>query len=123
MPRLVEILKGGEGVSHEQSKGALYLIIGAKGKSLLIKHNWNTFSLYPAVIEKETVVHNLETHHRDQVQYITVHVPVYLHLQVQYRYSTVQYSMVVHHLETHHRAQVQYITGTSNVQVQYSTVW
>ena len=45
VPCLVEILKGGEGVSHEQSKGALYLILGAKG------NNWNTFSLHPVVIE------------------------------------------------------------------------
>lgn len=78
IPHLITLLKGGEGVDHEQFKGALYLILGPKGKSLLIKHNWNTFAaLCPSVIEashsekpsiikvfsavQETVVHHLET--------------------------------------------------------------
>jgi len=78
VPHLIKLLKGGEGVNHEQFKGALYLILGPKGKSLLIKHNWETFAaLCPAVIEashsekpsiikvfsavQETVVHHFET--------------------------------------------------------------
>ena len=78
VPHLINLLKGGEEVSHEQFKGVLYLILGPKGKSLLIKHNWETFaSLLPAVLAarpsekpsiikvfsavQETVVHHLES--------------------------------------------------------------
>jgi proteasome activator subunit 4 len=78
IPHLIDLLRGGEGVNHEQFKGALYLVLGPKGKSLLIKHNWEAFAaLCPAVIEashsekpsiikvfsavQETVVHHLET--------------------------------------------------------------
>ena len=78
IPKLVDLLQGGSGVSHEQFKGALYLVLGPKGKSLLIKHNWETFAaLLPAVVQashsekpsiikvfsavQETVVHHLET--------------------------------------------------------------
>eukprot|EP00092_Neocalanus_flemingeri_P031411 GFUD01034116.1.p1 GENE.GFUD01034116.1~~GFUD01034116.1.p1 ORF type:complete len:1998 (+),score=527.07 GFUD01034116.1:71-6064(+) len=78
VPKLVELLKKDENISHEQFKGALYVILGSKGKSLLTKHNWETFAaLCPAVIEashsekpsiikvfsalQETVVHHLET--------------------------------------------------------------
>jgi len=78
VPKLVELLKKDENISHEQFKGALYVILGPKGKSLLTKHNWETFAaLCPAVIEAshsekpsiikvfsaviETVVHNFET--------------------------------------------------------------
>jgi len=78
VPRLVEMLKKDENISHEQFKGALYVILGLKGKSLLTKHNWETFAaLCPAVIEashsekpsiikvfsalQDSVVHHLET--------------------------------------------------------------
>ena len=52
LPRLVQLLKKTEDVSHEQFKGALYVVLGVKGKSILTKHNWEVFStLCPAVIE------------------------------------------------------------------------
>jgi proteasome activator subunit 4 len=39
-------------VSHEQFKGALFVLLGTNGKSFLIKHNWATFrQICPAVIE------------------------------------------------------------------------
>ena len=52
IPTLLQLLKKTEDVSHEQFKGALYVILGVKGKSILTKHNWEVFSeLCPAVIE------------------------------------------------------------------------
>jgi len=78
VPRLVDLLKKDDSISHEQFKGALYVVLGLKGKSILTKHNWETFAeLCPAVIEashsekpsiikvfsalQESVVHHLET--------------------------------------------------------------
>ena len=78
VPRLLELLQKTDEVSHEQFKGALYVILGVQGKSLLTKHSWEMFSqLCPAVIrashsEKpsiikvfsaliDVVVHNLDT--------------------------------------------------------------
>lgn len=78
VPRLVELLKKNDDISHEQFKGALYVILGLKGKSLLTKHNWESFAaLCPAVINashsekpsiikvfsalQDSVVHNLES--------------------------------------------------------------
>ena len=78
VPRLLELLMKSEQVSHEQFKGALYVILGVQGKSLLTKHSWEVFSqLCPAVIEAshsekpsiikvfgalvDVVVHNLDT--------------------------------------------------------------
>ena len=77
-PKLIQLLQKTEEVSHEQFKGALYVILGAKGKSLLTKHNWEVFAeLCPAVIEAshsekpsiikvftalvDTLIHNLDT--------------------------------------------------------------
>ena len=52
LPRLLELLKCGTGVSHEQFKGALFVLLGTNGKSFLTKHNWETFQqICPAVIE------------------------------------------------------------------------
>ena len=52
VPRLLELLKKTEAVSHEQFKGALYVILGTQGKSILTKHSWEAFAqLCPALIE------------------------------------------------------------------------
>ena len=78
VPRLLELLKKTEDVSHEQFKGALYVILGTQGKSILTKHSWEAFAqLCPALIEAshsekpsiikvfsalvDIVVHNLDT--------------------------------------------------------------
>ena len=78
VPRLLELLKKTDEVSHEQFKGALYVILGVQGKSILTKHSWDVFAqLCPAVIEAshsekpsiikvfsaliDVIVHNLDT--------------------------------------------------------------
>jgi hypothetical protein len=41
MPQLIELVsKENVESSHEQFKGALYVILGIKQRTLLVKHNW-----------------------------------------------------------------------------------
>jgi hypothetical protein len=41
MPKLLSLVdKGNTDVSHEQFKGALYVILGIKHRTLLAKHSW-----------------------------------------------------------------------------------
>ncbi len=62
LPRLLELLQAGTGVTHEQFKGALFVLLGSNGKSFLTKHSWETFRLVcPAVVaachsEKPSIV-------------------------------------------------------------------
>ena len=68
LPRLTELLSSpdAESVSHEQFKGALYVVLGYKNKPLLAKHSWSTIeALWPAVVdanrsEKPSVVKLLD---------------------------------------------------------------
>ena len=98
VPRLVALLGGGNDISHEQFKGALYLVLGPKGKSLLIKHNWETFAaLCPAVVqashsEKPSIIKVTRIHKLSQLMN-------YTHRTIFQVFSAVQ-ETVVHHLET-----------------------
>ena len=51
LPRLLELLQSNEDISHEQFKGALFVLLGKGGKSFLTKHCWTTFnSVCPAIL-------------------------------------------------------------------------
>ena len=52
MPTLINSLQQNEEtVSHEQFKGSLYVLLGSKHRTLLVKHCWKTLSeLYPALV-------------------------------------------------------------------------
>ena len=62
LPRLLELLKTDEGVTHEQYKGALYVLLGHSGKSMANKNCWETFEkVCPAILtsslsEKPSVI-------------------------------------------------------------------
>lgn len=42
IPRLVASLQKDEAISHEEFKGALYVLLGLKNKTILTKHDWHT---------------------------------------------------------------------------------
>ncbi len=50
MPRLLKLIEKKEDAVHEEFKGALYVILGSKNRSLLTKHNWQVMEkLWPAL--------------------------------------------------------------------------
>jgi proteasome activator subunit 4 len=53
VPRVTELLSAADtNISHEQFKGALYVIIGTKHKTMLAKHSWSTLEkLWPAAVD------------------------------------------------------------------------
>lgn len=54
LPNILDLLKKDNKVTHEQFKGALYLCLGKKGRSLLIAHDWSTLTqLWPALVNAQ----------------------------------------------------------------------
>ena len=62
LPRMMENLRSDNKTSHEEFKGALFLLLGKNGKSMLTKHCWDTFqTLCPSLLlashsEKPSIV-------------------------------------------------------------------
>ena len=62
LPRLMDYLRNDNQTTHEQFKGALFVLLGKNGKSFLTKHCWTTFqTICPALLhashsEKPSIV-------------------------------------------------------------------
>ncbi|XP_076047764.1 proteasome activator complex subunit 4-like isoform X2 [Oratosquilla oratoria] len=67
LPGLVDLLKHDPSVTHEQFKGALYILLGSKSKSLVVRRDWESLNMiWPALLaaqhsEKPSIVKLLES--------------------------------------------------------------